>query len=415
MDHTPETPIYATEYTPETITNASSRLEQAIQASGSLEDYLLSMQVDHSRTPQDRAELLRLERVARVMTAPIDTRESPESMAFYNGGLLASALLKELNPEGALTGGSLAHEYLNHYLTKERLTRDLNIPMQNWNAVIQNLCRDLQHDTLTWRQEQYKATKHFNGAAAHLATLYTEDTDEYYHALAGFWTPVKHLYAPEMSRYTEGLIESTDRFFDDTSINAHASPSYTPSVDKLNEMTDNLEAGPRFIKMDSEKEALMEAFYALYDSSFATMTTTLQDTALKYGIYHYLENALNTYNAQHDFFEPEDLVHVEGTYYYTVKEGEDDPVIRKTHKGSVLMGLFDSLIIVETPGLQTGMRTAHSIETGIQPLNEIRQLPAPALLLRNVTLMTEDATEYLEDTTIAIPLCYKRAKISTVL
>lgn len=402
------------EYTPknavETLTHAQEVLEAGIEAAGSLPEFLRRIEREQFQTPSGKAELLRLRRVARMMTNPITGEDTLETQAFYDGALLSSAFMVELTNPKAFLGGTFAHElYHDRFTDLHELNDSLTLEPLARAAVTHTVTENLQEEVFNWPYEDFDNPSLQDYIETQLLPHYEERPeggDPYSHALIGFWMPFKRLYAPEFWEETDHLMRYVDTTLPDEFFESL-------NLTRLSEQVDQTMEEPSFLSIDKERALIMQHFNKL-QAGFASIFTHLKDEFTAYSIQLHNEDALNTLNRNNEIFTTDDILKVNGTYHCTLKEGGDTPTAHKVLPNTEVLGRFSALTIIDVPVLQDFNRAGATGMTA--DLREIRQQKTAAIIIENPTFIIEKNGEQevtpTEGTTIAVPLLYKSARIS---
>ena len=406
---------FATEYSLDEIDRACDTIGERIAETGSLSNYLYSIECTQARDRLGRAELLRMKRVSHFIASPDAPTETQESEAFYKGALFASALLQELHPEKEFTGGTLLHNYLWNELDQEIQSRELSgLPFSKNSLAVRNLAETLQFDGLTWAAEETESVEDYRQFAyTYFPELYKEDSAYYHMALAGFWTPIQELYEPAAQRESEGVLayvnEQTAHVEETFAHNAHAEPDYIPTNSELADIIGDVFEKESYHSLKRETERINKQLRKLRGETASI--EFMDDEAAKYAIRHLQEGELNALNRNNELIQPDDLIHVTGSYFCIVTEEDDVPTEGRIPKGTTVMGIFDSIAVIEAPSMRK--ITNENAESYLP-----EKIPTAALILQNPTFMSkneagESIIKRTDNTTIAVPLVHS-AHISRV-
>lgn len=396
----------------ETLTHAQEALEAGINAAGSLDNFLRSTEQKHIQTPDGKAELLRLRRVARMMTNPLTGDDTYESQAFYDGALLSSVLLESLSNPNKFQGGTFAHDLYHHRFTELHEAHDtlMATPLER-AAVTELITESLQEEVYTWPYEDYDNQQLQDFIESQLIAVYEErpeGDDPFTHALTGFWMPFKEFHEPAFMDDTLPLIEYVeetlpDEFFENL------------AMQRLSDQIDESMEEPSFLPIDKERAFITQHFNKL-QAGFASILSHIPDPLTAYNLHLHNEHSLNALNRNNEIFTTNDVLKIKGTYHCTLKEGEDYPTPQKVSSNTEIIGRYKSLTIIEVPVLQDFNRQAQPGSAGIK---EIRLQKSVAIVIENPTFIVNEDDEQIvtptEDVTIAVPLLYKSARISRLI
>ncbi len=393
----------------ETLTNAQEVLEAGIEAAGSLSQYLRNIEREQAQSTEGKVELLRLRRIARMMTNPLTGDDTLETQAFYDGALLSSALLVNLSNPKKFQGGAFAHELYHYRSTELHEAHDtlMASPLERM-AITEMITEGLQEEVYTWPYEEYENPKLQDFIEEQLLTTYEErpeGNDPFTHALTGFWMPFKEFHEPAFMDETLPLLRYVDDTLPDEFFENLASARISDQIDEVMEE-------PSFLSVDKECALIMQHFNKL-QAGFASISTHLPDELAAYSLLLHNEQTLNTLNRNNEIFTSEDILKVNGVYFCTLKEGDEQPTQQKVSTNTEVLGRYQSIAIIDVPVLQDFNHPNTGSTTG---LKQVRQQKTAAIIIENPTFIVERDGEQevtpTEDTTIAIPLIYKSAHIS---
>lgn len=372
---------YSTERTDEICTNLDREIGQA----GSVSDYLLAVQVEQARTPNGRAELLRLQRTGAFATAPegdvYPSPDSPDAQAYYHGALLSSVILSRMSEKREFNGGTLAHNNI-HFLTKDSLY-GRSFPANSIEGIAARTAfvEYFQDDLLGWSDAQddegMDMLQLFSDK--YIGELYKGDEDMHWNALLGFWLPIREAFDPAAGpkkEYTgEAIVESP------------MSP------------------------LTRERDLIMRAFYELREGA-PELSDEPDDDLKRYIAELNEETALNGLNKSNDLIGQNETLYIGGTYYCIRQDGEEVPIMHSMPSSTEIFGNFDSITVVDVPLAPgaLGIVRPETFPDGTEMIS------TPAIVLRNPTyITTEEYGEVVtqpEDTKVMIPLAYLSVDIS---
>lgn len=417
---------FTTEYSPETVASACTAIERAIENSGSLKQYLLELQVTTAQTVNGRAELIRLQRVGTFMTDPLEEAATARSDAFYNGALLASAILAEVSADKEFLGGSYAHNHMWDYVDEQRLVLDLELHGTHGRQNLEKLSTDLRDITFNWPHvDDAVIERLYDMAEQYLYTLYPDDEDLYCDSLIGFFTPVIYAYDEYAMDPLEKSILDLDQELETAAVDywAHINSSFVPTPEELDAAVGDMEAsGERKDLLEHEREKIMHTFNQLrYGAGSIAMNPPDDIAAL--ALQRYAEVSLNTLNRNNELIIPGEPLEVRGSFLYQVQRGgEDTAEFDRMTPHARIIGQFDSLVIIDVPVASSFGQLLGGMNANNSDLIATKTVPTPALLMRNLTRINTKAaqggmkhdhfTSLGKDTVIAVPLCYRGVRVA---
>lgn len=377
---------FLTHYSVEQSENAQEHIESSIEQAGSLENYLLSVEVDQARTPNGRAELLRLQRVSRFIASPYTTEETAESMAFYKGALFGATVAAALQ-DGEFNAGTLAHTLLNEKLTEERIVKENYITGPSGQTNKTAIAEELEFQTYTWPEGKGDAIETlYQLAEHHLPTLYPNDDDLYDDAIVGFWAPLRMVYEKQLN---------------------------------VDTMPDEDISDAELIPFITERSLLNAAFYSAY-REFKTTLETIKDEEVTSSIYKVIEGKLQQLNDEHSLITPDQLFCVSGEGLYRSSfngmYAENQPLTPEIE----IIGHFGGLTVLDTPVLKEGAnKNSDGWRVDDEEYNEqhTTQMAGVGIIIKEPTFLnytTEEEVISAQGVEVTIPIIYTGIDIGTL-
>ena len=391
-------------YSAERADDVCYNLNRQIEQSGSVSDYLLELQVEQARTPDGRAELMRLQRTGAYITAENSATEleldSPATQAFYHGGLLASAVLRDMSWSKEFHGGTLINNFLNKEIAKKLSKHDFQPNSADGIVARDFFLTEFRDSNWVWAYNRNDPTLDtiFTFADKHLTSLHADSDNLQESALLGFWIPLRKVFKDRKRQHT-----------------AHSKAKYVPDDDDLLDVIGEMPSSPQLVSIQSERKRILKAFYDTRTGINPLVANPLTNEYTKYAALQHEIHNLNSLNRNSELIAPGEVIQASGVYYCTITDSDSEEVTHKMLPSTEVFGEFDSITIMEMPSLMDFMRA----EDSRVDRSEIEMIPTPALILKNPTYIANEdhgrVVTTTDGTTITVPLAYRSARLSRLV
>ncbi|MGH7218017.1 MAG: hypothetical protein ACREGE_01025 [Candidatus Microsaccharimonas sp.] len=424
-------PEFTTGFSESDIEKTCQATEQFLGIFSSPKEFLDTAIAEYASIPSDRAELIRMIRVAEFVTGPGDKATSDAIRAFFYGEVIASDLIRRLPSEQEGIGG-YAHEYLKNRLeqSREGIHDDYEMPLDGLRR--KNL------EAASIREELINPTLPIPASLeAYIDTITAQLEDsvpERHFSTMGFHLVMQEFLHPNSHRTTQDTLQEVDAIMSESEsygdyieameaakevARAKEPETYegAPTVAETEALLgDNpdITDEPEMREKDYARKELLEMYLA--DKKAFAKVELKDDAGFQVATRHLWEKNLRDLAATEHLFTKKDLLVVNGDYFAITSNGETSSVSLFNSTDEII-GAFEGIHLVEAPTVKE-LKRALAAAADYTEDKEATSL-TPVVRINDPTYIQykeggEQRVVYGTGLTIDIPIIYKTALISSV-